>query len=87
MLIVEDHQDLAANVGDFLEVSGMIVDFAADGMTALRLCEQHHYDAIILDVMMPGMDGYSVCKQLREVIQLDAPRIFLTARDTLEDKL
>lgn len=87
VLIVEDHQDLAANVGDFLEAGGMTVDFAADGMTALQLCHQHDYDALVLDIMMPGMDGYEVCRRIREELQQDMPIIMLTARDTLDDKL
>lgn len=87
VLIVEDHQDLAANVGDFLEAGGMTIDFAADGMTALQLCGQHNYDALVLDIMMPGIDGYEVCHRIREELQQDMPIIMLTARDTLDDKL
>lgn len=87
VLIVEDHQDLAANIGDFLEAGGMTVDFAADGMTALQLCSQHNYDALVLDIMMPGIDGFEVCQRVREELQQDMPIIMLTARDTLDDKL
>lgn len=87
VLIVEDHQDLAANIGDFLEAGGMTVDFAADGLTALQLCGQHHYDAVVLDIMMPGIDGFEVCNRIRTELQLDMPIIMLTARDTLDDKL
>ncbi|WP_438970458.1 response regulator transcription factor [Methylophaga sp.] len=87
VLIVEDHQDLAANIGDFLEAGGMTVDFAADGLTALQLCHQHNFDAIVLDIMMPGIDGYEVCQRIRNELQQDMPIIMLTARDTLDDKL
>ena len=87
VLIIEDHQDLAANIGDFLEAGGMTVDFAADGMTALQLCSQHNYDALVLDIMMPGIDGFEVCQRVREELQQDMPIIMLTARDTLDDKL
>lgn len=87
VLIVEDHQDLAANIGDFLEAGGMTIDFAADGLTALQLCSQHNFDAIVLDIMMPGIDGYEVCRQIRDELQQDMPIIMLTARDTLDDKL
>lgn len=87
VLIVEDHQDLAANIGDFLEAGGMTVDFAADGLTALQLCSQHRFDAIVLDIMMPGIDGYEVCLRIRDELQQDMPIIMLTARDTLDDKL
>ena len=86
VLIVEDHQDLAANIGDFLEAGGMTVDFAADGITALQLCSQNRFDAIVLDIMMPGIDGYEVCLRIRNELQQDMPIIMLTARDTLDDK-
>ena len=87
VLIVEDHQDLAANLGDFLEAGGFTVDFASDGISAVHLAIENIYDAIVLDIMLPGINGYEVCKKLREEAGLDIPIIMLTARDTLEDKL
>lgn len=87
VLIVEDHNDLAANIGDYLEVSDFTVDFAADGLSAVALCKENRYDAVVLDVMMPGIDGYEVCRRIREELNLDIPIIMLTARDTLDDKL
>ena len=87
VLIVEDHQDLAANIGDFLEAGGMTVDFAADGITALQLCSQNKIDVMVSDVIMPGIDGYEVCLRIRNELQQDMPIIMLTARDTLDDKL
>ena len=87
VLIVEDHQDLAANLGDFLESGGFIVDFAANGLSALHLATENIYDAIVLDIMLPGIDGYEVCRKLRQEAGLDIPIIMLTARDTLDDKL
>lgn len=87
VLIVEDHRDLAANVGDYLEVGGFTVDFASDGITALQLCEAHHYDAIVLDIMLPGLDGFEVCRRLRQQMHLHTPIIMLTARDTINDKV
>lgn len=87
ILIVEDHRDLAANVGDYLEAGGFTVDFAADGVSALQLCADNHYDAIVLDVMLPGIDGFEVCKRLRQQLHLDTPVIMLTARDTINDKV
>ncbi|MDX1573072.1 MAG: response regulator transcription factor [Methylophaga sp.] len=87
ILIVEDHRDLAANVGDFLEAGGFTVDFAADGISALQLSAENHYDAIVLDVMLPGIDGFEVCKRLRQELRLDTPVIMLTARDTINDKV
>lgn len=87
ILIVEDHRDLAANVGDYLEAGGFTVDFAADGISALQLSADNHYDAIVLDVMLPGIDGFEVCKRLRQELHLDTPVIMLTARDTINDKV
>lgn len=87
ILIVEDHRDLAANVGDYLEAGGFTVDFAADGISALQLCADNHYDAIVLDVMLPGIDGFEVCKRLRQELHRDTPVIMLTARDTINDKV
>lgn len=87
VLIVEDHRDLAANVGDYLEAGGFTMDFAADGISALQLCAENHYDAIVLDIMLPGIDGFEVCKRLRQQLHLDTPVIMLTARDTINDKV
>ncbi|MDZ7668305.1 MAG: response regulator transcription factor [Gammaproteobacteria bacterium] len=87
ILLVEDHQELAGTVGDFLEAQNYAVDFAADGLLAMHLAVTQQFDAIILDVMLPGLDGLSVCKRLRKDAQLTTPIIMLTARDQLDDKL
>ncbi len=87
VLLVEDHADLAETVGEYLEATGYRVDYAADGLIAVHLASQNRYDVIVLDVMLPGMDGISVCRHLREVAGLTLPIIMLTARDQLENKL
>lgn len=87
ILLVEDHQDLAETVGDFLESMGAVVDFAADGMTGLHLARNNRFDVIVLDIMLPGMDGYALCKQIRESDKNNTPVIMMTARDELGDKL
>lgn len=87
ILIVEDHRDLAANVGDYLAAGGFTVDFAADGINALQLCAVNHYDAIVLDIMLPGIDGFEVCRRLRQENHSNTPIIMLTARDTINDKI
>jgi DNA-binding response OmpR family regulator len=87
ILIIEDHQDLAANLGDFLEEGGFTVDFADNGLSALHLVTENIYDAIVLDIMMPGINGYDVCRKIRDDVGLDIPIIMLTAMDTLENKL
>lgn len=86
-LIIEDNADIAANIGDYLEDCGHIVDFAYDGVTGLHLAVVNDFDAIVLDLMLPGMDGIDVCKRLREDAKKDTPVLMLTARDRLEHKL
>ena len=86
ILLVEDHDDLAATIGAFLEDSGFAMDYAADGSIALNLLEDNHYDLIILDLMLPKVDGMKVCKKLRDRGD-STPILMLTARDQLEDKL
>ena len=87
VLLVEDHADIAEMVGAYLENRDYIVDYAADGITGLHLAVSNQYDAIILDLMLPGIDGLEVCQKIREDAKSDVPIIMLTARDTLDDKI
>lgn len=87
VLIIEDNRDLTANMFDFLEAKGHVVDAAADGITGLHLAIVNHYDAIVLDLMLPGMDGSLVCKKLRQEAGKDTPVLVITARDSLDDKI
>ncbi len=87
ILIVEDHRDIAAMVCEYFENCGYAVDYAADGVTGLHLAVSQEFDCIILDLMLPGMDGITVCRKLREEARKSTPVLMLTARDTLEDKL
>ncbi len=87
ILLVEDHQQLAETTLDFLEAAGFETDYAADGLSALQLAAGNRYDAIVLDVMLPGVDGFTVCQRLRREQGSDVPILMLTARDQLEDKL
>ncbi len=87
LLLVEDHRDLAEMVLDYLASRGYAVDYAADGVTGLHLAVSNDYDVVVLDVMLPGMDGVSLCGKLRQEARNDTPVLMLTARDTLEDKL
>lgn len=86
ILVAEDELKVAAHVRRGLEEEGYAVDLAADGTEALWLAENNAYDALILDVMMPGVDGISVLRQLRHKGR-NAPAIFLTARHELEDRV
>ncbi|MCW8852756.1 MAG: response regulator transcription factor [Gammaproteobacteria bacterium] len=87
VLLIEDHADIAEMVGAYLENREYIIDYAADGITGLHLAVSNQYDAIILDLMLPGMDGLEVCQKIRDDAKSDVPIIMLTARDTLEDKI
>ncbi|NNE64617.1 MAG: response regulator transcription factor [Gammaproteobacteria bacterium] len=87
ILLIEDHSDIAEMVVAYLENRGFSVDYAADGVTGLHLAVSNHYDAIVLDLMLPGMDGLSVCSKLRKEARRDTPVIMLTARDTIDDKI
>ena len=87
ILIIEDDPAIAANLYDFLEARGHAVDAAADGVTGLHLAVTGGFDAIVLDLGLPGMDGVTLCRKLRDEARDDTPVLMLTARHTLEDKL
>lgn len=87
VLLVEDHPDLAANLGDFLGSHGHSVDFAADGPSGLRLAQSQRFDAIVLDRLLPGLDGASVCRRLRSAGGQQIPLLMLTALDTVNDRV
>ncbi len=87
VLIIEDNRDLASNMFDFLEAKGHVVDAAGDGITGMHLALVNEYDAIVLDLMLPGMDGITLCRKLREEGGKDTPVLMITARDSLDDKI
>ncbi|MBK7491049.1 MAG: response regulator transcription factor [Nitrosomonas sp.] len=87
VLIIEDNQDIASNIYDYLEVLGYMVDAAGDGVTGLHLAVTKDYDVIILDLGLPGIDGTTLCRRLRLDAQRLTPLLMLTARDSLENKL
>lgn len=87
ILIIEDNAQLAANVYDYLEGCGHVMDAAPDGVSGLHLATTNHYDAIVLDWNLPRLDGLSVLKKLRKSMQRKVPVIMLTARDQLSDKI
>jgi len=86
ILLIEDQRDIAANIWDFLEFRGFVMDHAADGVTGLRMAMDGGYDVVVLDLGLPKLDGLDLCRKLREGGR-DTPVLMLTARDTLEDKL
>jgi DNA-binding response OmpR family regulator len=87
ILIIEDDRTIATNLYEFLGARGHVVDAAADGLTGLRLATAQRFDAIVLDLGLPGMDGLTLCRKLRDEAHVDTPVLMLTARDTLQDKL
>ena len=86
-LIVEDNRDICANIAAYLEKYNYVLDFAYDGISAMHLVLTHPFDVIVLDLMLPGMDGLSFCRKLRTDANVETPVLVLTARDTLDDKL
>ncbi len=87
ILVIEDNPDLAANVCDFLEAKGHVADAAGDGVTGLHLAITKNYDAIVLDIVLPGMDGLTLCRKFREEARRNTPVLMLTARDALDDRV
>jgi len=86
LLLVEDDIDLAKAIVDYFELEDIQCDHAANGVAGLNLIETNLYDAVILDLNLPKMNGLKVCESLREQ-GIDVPVLMLTARDTLNDKL
>ena len=86
ILLVEDEENLREAIKLNLELEGYEVEEADTGMKALRKVEEQRFNLIILDVMLPEMDGYDVCQKIR-ITDSDTPIIFLTAKDTSQDKV
>jgi len=87
VLLIEDNANIAEMVGEYFERRGYSMDFAADGVTGLHLAVTNSYDVIVLDLMLPGMDGTDVCRKLRDDAKNPTPVLMLTARDTVEDRV
>jgi two-component system, OmpR family, copper resistance phosphate regulon response regulator CusR len=85
ILVIEDELKTAAYLKKGLEESGYAVDVANDGQQGLLLALEEEYDVIVLDVMLPGMDGWTVVKTLRST--RTTPVLFLTARDDVDDRV
>jgi two-component system, OmpR family, response regulator len=86
VLIVEDEARMAAAIRRGLQAEGLVADIAARGEDALWMAGSTEFDAVILDVMLPGIDGFETCKRLR-ADGVWAPIIMLTARDAIEDRV
>ena len=86
ILVVEDEKNLAEGIRENLEAEGHEVDLAQDGLSGLDKIRRGAYDLVVLDIMMPGMDGLAVCEQARSE-GFDVPVLFLTARGTVDDRI
>lgn len=86
ILLIEDNRDLALNIFDYFEAKGHTMDLAGDGLSGLHLAASNQYDVLILDLMLPGIDGLTLCRRLREAGR-HTPVLMLTARDSLDDKI
>lgn len=86
VLVIEDQHDIAANIWDYLERRGHLVDHAADGEAGLAHAMRGEADVIVLDLGLPRLDGLELCRRLRNAGR-GVPVLMLTARDTLDDKL
>jgi len=84
ILLVEDNKDISQNIKKFLELENFVVDIASDGKAGLEAFEKKEYNIVLLDVMMPKMDGMQLCSKIRKT--RDVPIIILTAKWQLEDK-
>ena len=85
LLVVEDEQKAGEYIQKGLSESGFVVDLARTGPDGLHAATTAHYDLIVLDVMLPGLDGWQIIAELRKTV--DTPVLFLTARDGLDDRI
>lgn len=85
LLVVDDEQKIREVIREYSEFNGYEITEAEDGMTAVGLCKLNDYDLIIMDIMMPKLDGFSACKEIKKI--KDIPIIMLSARSEEYDKL
>ncbi|WND01770.1 response regulator transcription factor [Temperatibacter marinus] len=87
ILVVEDEENIALNIADYFEPKGHVLDFAINGEQGLEMALAHPYDVVLLDVMLPKMDGFTVCDTIRRKSTRQVPILMLTARDTADEKI
>lgn len=86
LLLIEDNQQIAEVIFDFFELKNYELDYANNGLQGYQLASENYYDLIILDIMLPKMDGFTLCQKLREEGNT-TPILMLTARDQRDDIL
>lgn len=87
LLLIEDHLDIAANISEYFEARGIHIAHETEGVAGLQKALAEPFDAIVLDLMLPGLDGLALCRQLRQAGRTRVPVLMLTAKDLLEDKI
>ena len=87
ILVIEDDVQISSYVSNGLKQAGFTVDTAPSGDEGYQLASTGSYDALIVDIMLPGMDGLKLCEKLRKEGRRSTPLLMLTARDTLDDKV
>lgn len=87
ILVIEDNPDILLNITNHLQRQGYIVDCAEDGLRGYALAKEGNFDLIVLDLMLPRLDGYDLCAKLRKEAHINIPVIMVTARDTLDNRL
>ncbi len=85
ILVMEDDVNIQELIVEFLKAEGYDVDYASDGLEGIQLFKKKEYDLVLLDIMMPNLDGYSVCKMIRQTSNV--PIIFLTALNEESNQL
>lgn len=85
ILIIDDEPSITEFVSYAMQKEGYLTEIASDGEEALRKIEQQHFDLFILDIMLPGIDGYELCRRIRT--KMSTPILFLSARDTELNKV
>lgn len=85
ILIVDDEEKIRELIGKYAKFEGHSADFASDGMEAVEKCRENTYDAIIMDIMMPNLDGFSACREIRKTS--DVPILMLSARGEEYDRI
>lgn len=86
LLVIEDHTALSQNLSDFFGEKRYVIDFAADGLTALHLLATNQYDVVALDLSLPGIDGIEICRRIREDLKSTVPVIMMTAKGEMRNK-
>ena len=87
LLVIEDNADIVANLFGYLEPLGYELDIARNGVNGLAMAAEGNFDAVVLDLTLPGLDGLDLCRRLRHDFKRSTPILMLTARDTVQDKV